>query len=664
MTNMKTSQGILLLILFSLFSFQLTAQRDKAADGDVEFMNGGYTAAASLYKNALPKIKDIDEKGRVLFQIAECYRNIDRLEESEEWYRKSITAKFYKKNPNVILNFAKVLMQQGKYDEAIVQLNRYKEKGGDDRLANELIQTCDKATEWIDVPPTRYVIENEVILNTKNYDFSPRFSNEKQNELVLSSSRPSSTGIGEDPISGDPYMDLFMASQDRKDKWSTPVPLGSFVNTENNEGAAEFNADFTTMYLTRCKSRGDDRVGCRIYSSSRTGSNFSTAYPIIIDYQINDTIDVGHPALLVDQKHMVFSSNMPGGKGGVDLWIVEYDDNIKKWVNPKNLGDKINTSGDEAFPFIRDNGTLYYSSDGLDGLGGFDIFAAESTGENTWGEPQNLQYPINSSAEDFGIIYRKGVDAGYFSSDRAGGKGLDDIYSFKMPPLVFSYVATIYDNDSGEPISGARVVIAETPGGGSWEVTTDGNGGFALNTGEIKKENTYSMAISKDGYISTSGEFSTVGLTESADLVGEHFLDPIVEGKSYPMPLVLYPFGSAELLINDEVNSADSLNYLLKLMNDNPTFVIELQSHTDSRGGDAANMELSQRRAKTCVDYLISKGIASDRLTAKGMGETALLISDAEINALPTEEEREAAHQKNRRTVFRIIRYDYVPKGN
>lgn len=660
---MKTTQGILLLILITFFSFQMEGQRNKAADGDIEFLNGGYSTAASLYKTALPKIKKIDEKGRVLFQLAECYRRINDLEASEEWYRKSITAKYYKTNPEVIYNFATALMNQGKYDEAIVQLNRYKEKGGNERSANTLIQVCDQAVEYIEMPPTRYLVENVVILNSKQFDFSPSFSSKKEDELVFSSSRPAATGSGNEDITGQSYMDLFQAKQDKKGKWSTPVPLGTTVNTQYSEGSTDFDRGKKNMYFTRCINRGNDRIGCDIYHAGKSGKNFQMAEQVVIvDRAENDTTDVGHPTFTSDNKSMVFASDLPGGFGGTDLWVVNYTKKGDSWSTPVNLGKDINSADDEMFPFIAEDGSLYFSSNGMGGLGGLDIFHAELTGELTWTDPKNMLYPINSSSQDFGIIFYKDENAGFFTSDRDGGKGKDDIYSFKMPPLVFSYVGTVYDDESGEPVANTKVVVVETPGGGSYDITTDGNGGFSLIGGEVKKENTYSMAISKDGYIATSGEFSTVGLSESADLIGEHFMIPIKEDKEYTMPLVLYPFNSAELKMDEGVNSEDSLNYLLDLMNDNPTFVIELQSHTDSRGSDPANMELSQRRAQTCVDYLVTKGIAIDRLNAKGKGETDLKISDAEIAALPTEEERELAHQQNRRTVFRIIRYDYVPK--
>jgi outer membrane protein OmpA-like peptidoglycan-associated protein len=193
-------------------------------------------------------------------------------------------------------------------------------------------------------------------------------------------------------------------------------------------------------------------------------------------------------------------------------------------------------------------------------------------------------------------------------------------------------------------------------------LTADADGGISLCEDEVKKETSYTVDVKLDGYIGKSGYFSTVGLTESTTFAREFFLKEVILEEEYPMPLVLYPFNQAELLIDSEVNSEDSLNYLVDLMEVNETFVIQLESHTDTRGEAKYNRELSQRRAQTCVDYLISKGIAADRLVARGRGEDEPLVTDKEIAAMKSEDDKEAAHQMNRRTVFKIIRFDYVPK--
>ncbi|MGB1031057.1 MAG: OmpA family protein, partial [Flavobacteriales bacterium] len=252
-------------------------------------------------------------------------------------------------------------------------------------------------------------------------------------------------------------------------------------------------------------------------------------------------------------------------------------------------------------------------------------------------------------------------DEGYFTSSRPGGKGKDDIYSFKMPPLEFCYRATVYNFDTGAALTNAKVTVQGTDGK-SYDLTTDANGGISLCEGEVLAETNFSVDVSLEGYIGTGDQFSTMGVTESTTYAREYFLKEIVINKAYDLPLVLYPFDKAELLINDQVNSADSLSYLYDLMTRNPNFVVQLESHTDTRGKAGYNQSLSQRRAETCVKYLISRGIEQDRLVAKGIGENQPIITDKQINAMATEEEQEKAHQVNRRTIFKILRFDYVPK--
>ena len=253
------------------------------------------------------------------------------------------------------------------------------------------------------------------------------------------------------------------------------------------------------------------------------------------------------------------------------------------------------------------------------------------------------------------------ANTGIFSSNRPGGKGQDDLYSFRLPPMEFCYKAYVYDYDTGMPISETSITL-ESSEGEINTYTTDADGAIGLCDGEIGEGIAYDVDVNKEGFIGTGDRFSSIGLTESTTFAREYFMKEIVLEKEYDMPLVLYPLGSADLLIEEGVvNSADSLNYLVDLLTRNENLVIQLEAHTDSRGSSESNLELSQRRAETCVNFLEDKGVASDRLVAVGHGEEVLKITDAEINALPAEE-REAAHGQNRRTVFKIVRFDYVPQ--
>lgn len=651
-------------VLFIFGALASFGQKKFTDDADRAFERGAYAQAAKAYLSAYGKIKGVEDKGEVMFKLGECHRLMLDPAGAEEYYNKAIGFRYFKRNPDIFLRFSEVLMGQNKFTEAIAKLNEYAEKGGDRSVAQERIREAEDAALALDQPPSRYVVEAIPALNSPQFDYAPLWSSKKYDEVIFASSRPSSSGSGEDPITGEAFMDLFKAERDKKGKWSTPVPLNNTVNTPSSEGGANFDKKFQTMYFTRCVSERKSNFACDIYYSRRSGKDFGPSeLLVIIDREENDSSQVGHPCLSPDDEYMIFSSDIPGGYGGKDLWMSRYDKKSDSWGKPKNLGPKVNSSGDEMFPHIRENGTLYFSSTGHGSTGGLDIFYAESTGEMEYGDVKTLPPPLNSPSDDFGIIFEGDKDQGLFSSNRPGGKGKDDIYEFKMPPMEFKYIANVYDYDTGTPLGNAKVTVQGTDGG-SYDLTSDGNGGVSLVGGEIKPESTYAVDVSLEGYIGTGDQFSTVNMKESTTFAREYFLKEIQLDKEYDLPLVLYPFDRWELLVNEEVNSKDSLNFLYDIMVRNPNFVIELDSHTDTRGKADYNLILSQKRAETCVTYLISKGISDDRLVAVGKGKSEPKISDAQIDAMATEEERERAHQINRRTVFKILRYDYVPKEN
>ncbi|MDG1262900.1 MAG: OmpA family protein [Flavobacteriales bacterium] len=639
------------------------AQKKYTEDADSQFERGGYAEAAKLYNAVYSKLKGIDSKGEVNFKIGECYRIIGDHAGAEDYYKKAIGFKYDSENPEVHYSYGEVLRQQNKFDEAVKKYNDYMDNGGDKSKAQASIQACEDAALALDEPPSRYVVEQVAMMNTENYDYAANWSDKRFDAIIFASSRPSSTGSGEDVITGDSYMDLFMTEQDKKGKWSTPTPLNNTVNTPSNEGTICFDSKFKRMYFTRCVVDGKDNFACDIMYADLRGKGFGPAEPLnIIDRDMDDSSAVGHPALTPDDMFLVFASDMPGGFGGKDLWYLPYDKKEKSFGKAVNLGKGINTAGDEMFPTFKNDGTLYFSSTGHPGMGGHDLFMAASAGEGMqFGEVEHLPYPLNSSSDDMAIVWTPEKDQGYLTSDRPGGKGLHDIYEFKMPPLEFRYLANVYDYDTGTPLANAKVTIQGTDGK-SYDLTTDGNGGVGLQDGEIIKETTYNVDVAATDYIGTGDAFSTINITESTNFAREYFLKAIKINVEYDLPLVQYPFNRTELLINEEVNSADSLDFLYDLMVRNPNFVVALQAHTDTRGTVPANQKLSDGRAKTCVDYLISKGIAADRLIPEGKGESDPKISDKEINAMATEEEKEAAHQINRRTVFTVKRTDYVPK--
>ncbi len=662
--NLQASVARLSATLYlSMFAaMAMFAQSDLTAEADRAFERRGYFEAAREYVALYAKIKsDVDLKGYCAYQAGEAYRLHHEPEMATEWYDKAIGLKYGNRENRIFLVYGDALRDQEAFDEAIEMYARYQSEGGDSRVAEDRIEQADLAAIMIEEPESRYIVEPMVILNSASYDFCPTFTGKDQDELVFASSRESATGTAEDPITGQAYMDLFHSDLDKKGRWSEPEPLSNTICTEHNEGGACFDSDGKTIYFTRCMEVDGSNLACDIFMAKKQGNGYGASMPLgLINRDENDSSQVGHPTMSPDDNILIFASDMPGGFGGKDLWYVEANDGSFAGSIPQNLGASINTAGDDMFPHYRDNGDLYWSTNGREGLGELDIWKAEAReGKLAWAEPTALPYPLNSVSDDFAIAFRDGVEDGMFASNRVGGKGVDDLYSFKLPPLEFCYQAYVYDYDTGMPLSGATVTL-ESKDGSSNAFTTDSEGELALCDGEIGEGMTFSVDVAFEGYIGTGDMLTTEGLTESTTLAREYLLKEIVLNKEYDMPVVLYPLGSAELLIDASVNSADSLNYLVDLLERNENLVIQLEAHTDSRGSSSANKKLSQDRAETCVNYLAEKGIAAERMVPVGYGEDALLVSDAEINRLP-ESERERAHQRNRRTVFKIIRFDYKP---
>lgn len=653
--------SVALLLTYSTVQAQGPERFIKEAEN--MFENEGYYEAIDLYKKAYAKAKSIDVKGRLLYQIGECYRLVLDTEQAAVWYNKALKARH--DDPMAYYWIAEDLRRQGNFAEAITYYNKYKEEGDNKRMVDDAISTCEMAQEWMD-NPERYLIEPEVQINSQYFDFSPTWADKRNEMIFFTSSRPGSEGTSIDERTGQNYTDIYFSKRDKKGKWSEPYPLNNTVNTQHNEGSAVLNGKRNQLYFTRCKSDKDKSFGCDIYTARQVGQNWGQPELIKLKPKAegDEVFTVGHPAIDDRETMMIFAGDIPGGQGGRDLWITTYDRREKKWSEPKNLGPKVNTADDEMFPFIHENGNLYFASDGHPGMGGLDMFVAEKTGDMEWGNVQNLKAPLNSVAHDYGIIFNGTEDQGFFTSGRPGGTGMENIWSFKMPPLVFALQGNVYDKETMVPIPEATVKVVGSDGA-SFEAQTDDNGGFNFeetgNERYIKPEVTYAMEVSKEDYLVAKDQISTVGVTESTTFVKEFFITYVAEPEEIEFPEVRYAYDRAELQVNENVNSKDSLDFLHQTLIDNPTIIIELQAHTDSRGKDQYNMDLSQRRAQSCVDYLISKGIPSERMVARGYGESRVRITDKQIAQMKTEEEKEAAHQKNRRTTFAVLSFDYIP---
>jgi peptidoglycan-associated lipoprotein len=644
-----------LSISMLVFNLDSSAQKVFTKDADKAFSEGKYFDAIELYKKAFSKEKNKSKKAEIMFLIGECYRkNLDsRLAES--WYKKALKAGY--PEPVAILQMANVLKLQGKYPEAIVEFNKYKAAKPADPRGDAGAKACEMAQKWKD-EPSRFTVSPETQLNSKQYDFSPAFADKKGNTIIFTSTREGAAGKAIDGIIGESFSDIFESKRDKNGKWSTPVPVSGDVNSPANEGAVAIDSKGKTMYFTRCEQAKNKDVHCKIYSATKKGNNWIDVTLIELG---PDTITVGHPAISADGNTLFFTAkDMEGGVGSRDIWMATFDKKSKKWENVTNVR-AINTEEDEMYPFFHEDGkTLYFSSNGHLGMGGLDIFKVEMIGENKWGNIVNMKYPVNSPADDFGMVWEPGHERGFLTSNREGTIGNDDIFSFVLPPIIYVLQGTITDVETKKPLANAKVKLVGSDGS-SAELTTDASGAYLFGDKGteryIKGNTTYQITVSATKFLNAKGKETTVGVPVSTTFIKDFALQPIKEEIKFPE--VLYDLGKYTL----RSESMDSLNFLYQTLVDNPTIVIELSAHTDSRGSDALNDPLSQNRAQACVDYLVSKGIPADRMVAKGYGRRKLLVLDADIAKLKSKEEIEAAHQKNRRTVFSVIHSNYIPAG-
>lgn len=650
---MRISKFLCVLSAILLMSVYAFAQSPKTRKADEAYNNWQWSEAIELYKKALTKIDNKALKAEVLFKVAECYKHINDMKNAESNYAKAVKAKY--PDPRAQLYLADCQKAQEKYTDAMTSYNEYKKLVPSDPRGDDGVKSCTIAQKWKD-SPTRH----EVTLcpfNSKVLDFAPSYADKKYNTIWFSSMREGATGSGTDGTTGQSFSDIYEVKRDKKGAWNTPSLVDRMINTGEGEGAMAFNKKKDAVYFTRCPKETKKTLGCMIMVSTKKGNGWGEATEIVL---CPDSFTVGHPAVNADETALYFASDMPGGLGGKDIWKVKLDKQRKPVGDPVNLGPMINTAGDEMFPYITEN-ALYFASNGLIGMGGLDNFKAAVSGDG-FSVPENLKFPINSAADDFGICIEAKNENGFFTSCRAGGKGMDDIYEFRLPPVLFSLAGQVKNLDNGEPIIGSTVKLIGSDGS-SVEAKSDATGNYRFDfTPDGKRyvnaNVSYTVSASMENHLADTKDFTTVGIETQTDFTKDLLLKPIKKEVGFRLPEILYDLSAWDL----KPQYQDSLAGLVKTMEQNPNIVIELGSHTDTRGDNKSNEILAQKRAQSVVDYLISKGIAGDRMVAKGYGESRPIVTDKEIAAMATEEEKEAGHQKNRRSEFKVIREDYVPK--
>jgi peptidoglycan-associated lipoprotein len=653
-----------LIMVTTLVTASLVEGQKKQKDSKAQaaYDAGEYFKAIDLYKNVVNKVNDKTQKTAILFNIGECYRILGDARSAELWYRKAVREDY--QDPLVYLRLGQMMLINEKYEDAVEQFKQYVELVPDDPRGNIGIESCEAAVTWKE-NPTGYVVDDVRYFSSRQRDFSPAYVNEAYTELYFTSTREDAEGNGTHGATGQSFADIFSSTLDRKGKWSVPVPVES-LNSEFEDGSPAISPDFSTIYFTRCKKGKNQQLGCQILSAKSNGRDWED--PEVVLPELGDSVTVAHPAISPDGNTLYFVSDMPGGLGENDIWKVSRSSG-GSWGKPVNLGEEINTPGNELYPYVHPDGTLYFSSDSRVGMGGLDIYKATKDETGSW-ILENMKPPINSPEDDFGIVFEDDQERGFFSSSRKG-RGNDDIYSFVLPPLEFSVKGVVKDERNDQVLSGSTVKSVGSDGI-TVESTTDEDGSFRFM---LKPATDYVFVASQPGYLNGKERESTRGLDQSKEFEVTIYLASITQ--VIELPNIFYDFAKWDL----RPESMVSLDNLVETLEDNPNVTIELMSHTDSRGTPADNIELSQKRAQSVVDYLISKGIQPDRLKARGYGESQPkvvdekvkaqydfleigdILTEAFINQLPSVELQEKAHQVNRRTEFRVLSTDYIPQN-
>ena len=646
---------LFLLIVSSLYS----CKSAKLSDAEEKQRIGEYYEAAAIYRKVYTKTspKKRDLRGYIAYRMAECNRLINNTAKATSAYMNAIRYDY--PDSTVYLRMGQMLQKTGRYPEAIKNYDIYMENDPSNLLAINGIQGCELAPGW-KKNPTRYEVRRMDKFNSRRGEFSPMLAGDKYDQLYFASSRSKDKDAKVSAITGQNNNNLFLVKQDEKGAWLAPVELEDEVNTEYDEGTPSFSPDGNTMYYTYCAQDPEGPRTAEIYISTRSSAKWGKGTRATI---VKDSVTaLGHPSISPDGKYLYFVSDAVGGFGGKDIFRARVAGND---CGPmENLGEEINTPGDEMFPYVRDSVTLYFASNGHPGMGGLDLFKATQDSTGKW-KVENLGAPINSMADDFGITFAGKEERGFFCSNRNDARGYDHIYSFELPTITIFIEGIVNDVDE-YPIEDATVRIVGKDGL-NVKVPVKKDGTYRV---ELERDIRYVMMASARGYLNQNYELHTGPEEKNETYIVDFFLSPI--SKPVVIDNIFYDFDKATL----RPESKKALDEMIKMLNDNPNVTIELGAHTDRKGTDQYNERLAQRRAQSVVDYLIAGGIEAARLEAKGYGESVPktinkkmakqfdflkegdVLTEEFILALPPEQQ-EIADQINRRTEFKVLRTNY-----
>ena len=629
---------------------------------------GEYYAASINYKKSYSRCAPKEKTKRAVraFMMGECYRHIGYTQKAMAAYTNAI--RYNVEDSTAYLHLARQQLKAGQYKQAAQNFHQYLEFDPGNELARSGLLSCELGPQW-KAKPNQYKVKKETVFNSRRSDYSPLLVGDDADQLVLSSTRKEAQGDDISGVTGLKFGDLFFSRKNEQGKWQPVNVIEGEVNTEYDEGAPCLSPDGKTMYFTRCSSDPDYPRYAEIWQSQRSDASWSKPSKCQIS---RDTLSsFAHPAVSPDGQWLYFVSDAEGGEGGLDIWRTRIL--TSGFGGMENVGRPINTAGDEMFPSFRPNGDLYFSSDGHPGMGGLDIFIAhEDSIRGTIVE--NQQYPLNSSADDFGMTFEGVHNRGFYSSSRNDGKGWEHIFSFECPEILQTVTGWVYEKD-GYELPEALVYMVGNDGT-NLKLSVKGDGSF---TQVLKPGVDYVLLGTCKGYLNVKNEVRVEpeDEEESHEYTLQFPLPPI----NVPVLIdnIFYEFDRADLT----PESTEALDQLVGMMNENPNITIELSAHCDYRGNDDYNQRLSQRRAESVVRYLIQHGIAKDRLTAVGYGESrpkivskklaeTLLAGDPKVEVqvndtltenyilrVKDEDKQEVLNALNRRTEFRVLRTTY-----
>lgn len=657
-------KAVYIIVCLLLTAVAAGCRTPKLSEADAQFQRGEYYDASVTYKkvyNKLRKKEERPQRGEVAFKIGRCYRLLNMSARASAAFQNALRYEYPDSTTHFML--AQALHADGKYAAALRSYDKYLEFCPDDSLAINCAEGCRTAQE-IRARGSRYVVKQAKLFNSRRADFCPMYLGADCDQIYYTSTTEKATGDKKSEITGMKNADVFFSKKNEKGEWERPEPVEGELNTEFDEGIVAFSPDAQTMYLTKARRELNAPTSVEIYTSTRSDAKWSA--PVKFEITADTLSTFGHPAVSPDGEYLYFVSDMPGGYGGKDIWRISLKERQGSLVN---LGPDINTEGNDDFPYVRSDGSLYFSSDGHPGMGGLDIFRATAVGDPAdlrW-KVENMGFPINSAGDDFGITFGKGED-GFFSSNRGDARGYDHIYSFEYDPVRITIEGLVMDKDE-EPVKNAIIRIVGNDGSNQKEVARDdGSFSFALQRG-VK----YVMLAGAKGYLNQKQEFASDSTMEDANYWVEFILPSI--SKPSVVENIFYDYDKADL----RSESKTALNELIAVLHDNPNVTIEMASHTDRWGSDAYNINLSERRAKSVVDYLVENGISRDRLQPHGYGKSRPktvtkriarlypqfkegdILTEEFIKTL-SEEDQQAADQINRRTEFSVLSLTYNMK--